>query len=239
MTMRRGATRQAFTLLEILVAITIMGILAASLYASLRTVFTGRDRALAALGPARAAGLAVSLVKGDVESALPPAGVLAGAFTGVDARNDAGRDADSLLFYSVSGMPDGVTPSADVRMIEIAAVFQGEEEEGVLVRRTTRNLLSPVLLTPEEEVLCRRVLSLNLRYYDGSAWQDLWDAAAQNNTLPRAVEMTLELRPEESRARLGAKGTAEGGYRVTTVFALRCVSAQSEGTRVLGLGEAP
>ena len=42
-------------------------------------------------------------------------------------------------------------------------------------------------------MLCRGVTAFNLRYFDGSQWQQGWDSTAQNNELPAAVEVTLTL----------------------------------------------
>jgi hypothetical protein len=37
------------------------------------------------------------------------------------------------------------------------------------------------------------VRSFNLRYFDGSTWQDSWDSTQLDNMCPTAVEVTLEL----------------------------------------------
>ncbi len=238
--MRRATDRQAFTLLEMLVAITIMGILAASLYGSLRTVFKGRDRAEAALAPMRATTIAMGMMRTDVESAMPPTGILAGAFNGVDVKGDSGRDADSMSFYSCANSPDGVTPAGDIRLVEFALTTAENETDGTLVRRITTNLLSPNVVTPVEEVLCRGVLSFNLRYYDGTTWQDSWDAASHSNTLPLAVEATLEIRPPAGASAAVTASTTTttmltgaSGYRSTAIFAIMCAQAGTDSTQVI------
>jgi len=62
-----------------------------------------------------------------------------------------------------------------------------------LVRRVTTNLLSPRAVDPEEQVLCRKVKSLNLRYFDGDNWLDEWDSAADANSLPLAMEIDIQV----------------------------------------------
>jgi hypothetical protein len=86
--------------------------------------------------------------------------------------------------------------------------------EHVLVRRVEGNLLSPVLLLPDDEVLCRNVGSFNLRFYDGTLWWDSWDAVIESNELPVAVEVTLELEP--------ADGSAKDWRRFVRVIPLSC-----------------
>jgi hypothetical protein len=62
-----------------------------------------------------------------------------------------------------------------------------------LVRKVTSNLLSPKAIDPDEQVLCRNVVSLNLRYFDGTRWVDEWDSIEDSNSLPRAVEIDIEV----------------------------------------------
>ena len=81
--MRHG--RAGFTLLEILLAMAMMSVLAGSLYTSLHIAFQARESSQAALSPVRAGQVATDLIRRDLESALPPRGILAGIFYGADA----------------------------------------------------------------------------------------------------------------------------------------------------------
>jgi uncharacterized membrane protein YgcG len=62
-----------------------------------------------------------------------------------------------------------------------------------LVREVTTNLLAPKEVEPEEQILCRDVTSLNFRYYDGDGWVDDWDSTEDANSLPKAVEVEIEV----------------------------------------------
>jgi prepilin-type N-terminal cleavage/methylation domain-containing protein len=103
MTRRRPAPPRGFTLLELLCATAIMAMLALSLYASMRIGFRARDRALAAVGPARSAEVAMDLVRRDLESALPPRGLMAGSFFGSAGTEMAGTS--QVYFYGVASPP--------------------------------------------------------------------------------------------------------------------------------------
>lgn len=220
------APRRAFTLLEMLVALGLMGLLGTALYASLHTGLRAQRSATAAVDPVRSVALALGLLGRDLGSALPPAGVLAGAFVGQDGTDAATQKAaDTLAWYGAVRQPkEGET---DVAKIETAVTSLEDTAERVLVRRETRNLLAPTEQTPEEEVLCRKVISLNLRYFDGSSWLDAWDSTAQGDVLPLAVEATLEI---ERAPRSGAEAST---YQLTRVFSLPCarIAAEDE-TRV-------
>ena len=207
-----------------LVAMALMSVLAMSLYGSLHIAFKARRSAVAVLGPVRAAQVAVELVGEDIKSALAPTGVLAGEFLGEDDTGDLGRDADTLLLYSSANCPREDEIASDTRKIELGLTSPSDGEEMMLVRNITTNLLSPTVLEPREEILCRNVLAFNLRYFDGTDWQDSWDSSSLGNILPDAVEVTLEVqRPSSNQA------DAEG-YSFQRVFLIPCSgSAEEEG----------
>lgn len=226
----RGADRRGFTLLEMLVALAMMSVLAASLYASLHIGFRARERAEAALEPVRAVGLAMELLRRDIASALPPTGVLAGAMLGEDRTADLSRgDTDSLVFHTASG--DADEHVCDVRKVEFA-VTESDDGAGpyALVRRVTTNLLAPEAPAPDEEVLCRSVRAFNLRYFDGADWLDSWDSSQQGNALPVAVEVTVVV------GRWHTTGDEATDYEQVRVFASPCYQPPDErqgGTRVV------
>jgi type II secretion system protein J len=223
---RRGNRRAGFTLLEMLLALTLMSILAGSLYASLYVAFRARDAALLALGPVENLSLALDRAARDLQSVLPLSGLLAGQFVGQDLLDDAGRDADVLTFNSSSHNPDPAAPGSDVAMVELTVASLEDGTGQALVRRITSNLLAPEVVEPAEEVLCRRVRSFNVTYFDGSGWLDSWDSAAQDNALPLAVELTVEL------VRSTPADSDEGGLLLSRVVQLPCAVAP-EGTQVI------
>ena len=232
---RIARKRSAFTLLEMLVALVLMSVLAASLYASLHAAFKARDRAHSAVGAMRSATLTMELLRRDIESALPPTGILAGSFLGQDAADGSlGIDADTLEWHASLGKP--AENGCDVVRLELAILPEsqagvapdGTSGHRVLVRRVTANLLAPQLPEPVEEILCRRVRSFNLRYFGGSSWLDSWDAAANDNALPVAIEVALSIeRPDRVQ-------DAENDCELTRVFLLPCSRpATDEGTRII------
>jgi len=88
-----------------------------------------------------------------------------------------------------------------------------------LVRKVIPNLLSPQAPNPDVEVICRGVGGFNLRYYDGTQWNDTWDSTQQQNVLPNAVEVTLTLdRPN------GPIVNADGShaFRFTHIIPMPC-----------------
>ena len=94
-----------------------------------------------------------------------------------------------------------------------------------LVRRITTNLLSPRVIEPEEQVLCRNVKSLNLRYFDGDSWLEEWDSTADANSLPLAMEIDIQVLYNTN-----GSNKEPQTRRLTQSFAIPCGGAAQEDT---------
>jgi len=224
---RNPRLRRAFTLLELLVAMVLMVVVASCLYTALYTGFRAYRSARSAVEPTLAAINAIELLKEDLDGVLPPGSALAGAFIGTDSAGAKGADADSVEFYTTHIYTDANELAGGLGKIEMLLETDPNTKDGsyLLVRRLTTNLLAPRDVQPEEQVLCREVLSLNLRYYDGTGWVDGWDSTADSNSLPLAVEVDLQI------AHGGKNGLQEPQKRrLIQSFALPCQTPAQEQT---------
>jgi general secretion pathway protein J len=219
MTRSRGRQSRGFTLLELILAMTITCMLGMTLYATLRTAFRAQTSATDSVEALRSAQIAFQLMGRDISSALPPTGILAGPFYGIPL--GSGSDlSDTVEFYAITG---GVSDDADptradgMRRIDLT-LDNGPDGTRCLMRRVQRNLTAMEEFPPDQEILCRNVASFTCRYFDGMSWQDSWDSTAENDTLPLAVELTLELAPTGRNPR---------GYRLTRTFMLPCSVASN------------
>jgi len=212
---------KGFTLMEMLVAMTLMVAAAACLYSSLYTAFRARRSAEYALNPTLTAWRAIELLKQDLCGALPPTGILAGGFVGADGQDGKGYDNDSIVLHTTYVHTLDDTLSDGISMVEL--VMEEDAESWRLVRRVSGNLLSPRAIEATTQVLCRGVRSLNIRYWDGFSWRDEWDSAAYDDTLPAAIELDLQLECRQH-------GAAEPAVRrLTAGFPLPCgVSVRQE-----------
>jgi len=191
---RGPATARAFTLLELLVALAVVAIVLGALFASLRIAFRAKSSTEEAVEPMQRAQIALSFLRRDLESALPPSGVLASLFQG----SPADQDNSDLLFDAAVDAPPQATMQTDIRQIEYLVLTEGSDR--LLVRRVTSNLLAPIVPDPDDEVVCRGVVNFSLQYYDGSNWNDTWDSTQQQNALPAAVQISLDLQPATQTA---------------------------------------
>lgn len=231
-----GWRREAagFTLLELLVAMVLMVVVGSSLYTALHTGFRAHRSALLAVEPTLQAINAIELLKQDIRGVLPPGDGLVGPFIGADARGLRGVDLDSLEFYTTSIYAPGDMVSGGVGRIELLLDEDEDYRHPVytyyrLVRRVTTNLLAPRVVEPEEQVLCRRVLSLNFRYFDGTTWVDFWDST-EDNRLPQAVEIDIRVAHGDRYDRnLRNRNTEPETRRLVQSFIIPCEASAAQG----------
>jgi len=158
----------------------------------------------------------------DLESAVVPKGILAGLFLGEDATGAAGLPADALMLHSTAPGAAETEGAGDIRMVELACE-PAEDGEGMnLVRRVSLRLLAPRVEEAPTEVLCRDVRLFDLKYHDGTEWQDAWDSSTRGNALPVAVQVTLELVAED-----GADA-GRAGYSVCRAFRIPCATVPED-----------
>ncbi len=224
-------------MLELLVAMSLMVVVASCLYTALYTGFRAYRSAQAAVDPTSTAINVIELLKQDIRGVLPPGSHLAGAFIGTDSAGLKGVDTDSLEFYTTHVYVDDTlltgstattttnTPLVGgIGKINLILEEDSETKDGtfLLLREVTTNLLAPKEVQPEEQILCRSVASLNFRYFDGSNWLDEWDSTADANSLPLAVEIDLEI------ARKDKHNPEIQKRRLCQSFALPCKSTATD-----------
>ncbi|MDT8303152.1 MAG: type II secretion system protein GspJ [Sedimentisphaerales bacterium] len=219
---------KAVTMLELLVAMVLMVVIASCLYTALYTGFRAKRSAMSAVEPTSLAINAIELIKQDTYGVLPLGGTLAGSFLGNDSLGVNGVQADSLEFYTTQIYSENDHPVGGLGKIELVLEEDTDydRENYRLVRRITTNLLSPRGIDPDEQVLCRNVKSLNLRYFDGDKWLDDWDSTADANSLPLAMEIDIQVL-------YNTNGSNKESHvrRLTQSFAIPCGGAAQEETQ--------
>ena len=196
----RPGLPRGFTMIELLVALAMVAIVAASLTSALWSAYHETRQAQAVVAPSDQVSIALEYICDDVQNAyITPniataAAPLATDFEGTQAQDTRGHEADDLQFYSTAESPQHVDANGEVKHIEYTVEQPVGGNDYVLVRRVIRNLLPPsVQPAPDEEIICRGVNSFTIQYYDGSNWNSTWDSTAENNELPAAVQVILEL----------------------------------------------
>jgi general secretion pathway protein J len=177
---------RGFTLLEILLAVAILGIMMAAVSLSLSGTFRLRDAIQDNGGRDRMARTSLGLLADELTLGRQLPG---SSWVGKDGLVD-GRPADLLSFVSaghIRSQPDA--PESDLARVLYT------RRGGSLMRFALPNPYLTDLQKTEQTELATGVTALNIRYYDAklALWLDEWDSAKKEG-LPAAIliELTLE-----------------------------------------------
>ena len=211
--------RRGFTLLEVLLATALSSIVAVAVGQVVSVMNTTQKR-VRDRGDRRALLAAVERrVATDIAAVVPPAGIYAAGLIGENEVGTTGGEAllDPQLVRSIDVLPGEDPPPVDERDQLTLAVLPGsaafgEElplgegalwhvvyridddpatDERGLVREVQRIRDQPAGIDPPPvEELCREVVAMDLAFFDGEVWAEVWDSGA-SDTLPTAVQVKL------------------------------------------------
>ena len=177
-------------MLEVLIAVVLLGILSAALYGSYFGVLRARDRAASGMESRRELGATLDLIRREVSSAQ---------FNRTDKR----------LRFVVEDRDNFGTPSSTLELTPLVPTAgQNRKESGIvtvayriaeknkkrILTRQERDLFSEedtVLAYPQME----QITGFLVECYDGSKWVKSWDSAI-NGTLPKGVRVTVQIEDE-------------------------------------------
>jgi prepilin-type N-terminal cleavage/methylation domain-containing protein len=199
--------RRGFTLIEVLLAVVLSGVIAAAVFG---TLAAGRDasRRGEILGELdRIARQALDRIVADVRFACKPSDLYDTGFVGTHAGEEP-EARDTLDFVTAAVVPDPArfgpvdAPDADrPRVIDLARVVyaidvDGSTPESGLVRSV--QFILPVVTVQTDRDFDRleiapEVVGLRFRYLGGASWSDTWDSR-QSALLPQMVEIGVTVR---------------------------------------------
>ena len=181
------SANRGFTLLEILIAVVLLGILSAALYGSYFTVLRARERAAEGMEARRELGSTLDLIRREFAAAKFEPTDKRLRFV-VEDRDNFGKPASSLEMTTL-------TPSSG----------QGRKESGIsavryrLVEKDKRYILTRreqdiFFESPDAKEFpqMERISDFLVECYDGSKWVRSWDTAL-NNTLPKGLRVTVHV----------------------------------------------
>ncbi|TNF46944.1 prepilin-type N-terminal cleavage/methylation domain-containing protein, partial [bacterium] len=186
-----------FTLLEVLIAITILALMAGIIF-SVVLGSTRRSRALEGEMELRqTAGSVLNLIAEDLKGAY----VYPGSVPFLLGRDTFNRDnpADGIDLVTTAVLPvNPMTVSSDLAEVGYTIIHEADNEIGTLFRREQTPPEEPEDDGGETFELTDRVLSLNIRYFDGEDWNDDWDSRDtdhENMTgkIPSEIEIEITL----------------------------------------------
>lgn len=188
------SARRAFTLIEVMLALTVSAIVLAAIGGVFFSAMRLRDRTSAMLDETVPLYQALAIIRRDFQGALPPSSSalvpIAGDFK--TDPNNAGR----IQFYTTSGTLNENDPWGDVQQVvyELRDSSDAQRRGKDLYRTVSRNVLSTSAEQPTSETpLLGNVQSLEFECYDGGNWLPSWDTSISETNLPVAVRVKVRL----------------------------------------------
>lgn len=190
---------RAFTLMEVILALGVSAIVLAAIGGVFFSALRLRERTVALLDQSAPLHQALTILRRDLQGALPPGGVLAGNFLSGPAGGSGAALNFSLQFSTATGVIGQNEPWGDVQEVtyelrdpEVRTTGRGKD----LVRSYSRNLLTS-MVEFQDQVLLENVESIEFACYDGSTWRDSWDTSLSDTNLPAGVRVRLLLATDE------------------------------------------
>ena len=186
-----------FTLLEVILAVAMTAIVTTALFTTMSGAFNTRRQAEDHLSGRDSARAVMHILRDDLQCVPPVGGRISGIFMGEDASGMNSSDADALTYITANPKLKSAQDLADLRGVELRLLKSSDDPDYyVLGRMITGNLLATITPEPELQVLARRVVSMNIEYFDGNDWLNEWDSIERDNTLPAAIEVVLVTAPK-------------------------------------------
>jgi general secretion pathway protein J len=184
----RGSEK-GFTLIEILLAVSLVAMMATLVFGSLFLTTSAIDTA-------RLNSANEQIVRSTFRVMADELSVgenkEAGPWMGINGQQD-GQPADSVAFITM-GQFRGAESAQDTELVRIVYTREGDR----LLRFVRRNIYGLTDESVEQVELANKVKAFNVRYYDSKSnlWLDEWDGGRQG--LPKAVLIELTLLQEKA-----------------------------------------
>ena len=197
--MRPSPPTAAFTLLELLIAVSIFAVVLAAITTVFYSAMRLRNKTAARFDELLPIHHAVTVIQRDLSGLVAPGGTFSSSFKTAALSGGQGEQ-NATVFCTATAPVDDTSPFAELQKISYyldgnAGPTGGRE----LIRAVTRNLLPPTTTDSDKQLLLNNVRTLAFTYYNGSTWSDTWDTTTQTN-LPRAIKVQLSVAaPDEDR----------------------------------------
>ena len=198
----RQTPEGGFTLVEVLLAVSLVAMMATLLFGSLYVTTSAIDAA-------RANSANEQIVRSTLRVMIDELSVGVTRDTnpwmGINGQQ-SGQPADSVAFLTM-GQFRGAESVKDTELVRIVYTREGDR----LLRFVRKNLYGLTDESVEQVELANKVKAFNVRYYDGKAnlWVDEWDGRGRSVT-PKALLIELTLLQENAELQTVRQWVAVG-----------------------------
>jgi general secretion pathway protein J len=185
-------SKKGFTLLEVLIALTLLVILSGALYGTYFSLMRGRDMAVEKMENRRELSVTLDQLRRELSASFYSAQNKRSHFV-VEDRDYFGKPASTLDFTAMASPRSDNLRASD----QVQVIYRGVEKEKTLsLARQEKDLFITTEPLPYPQM--RELEGFLVECYDGGKWVRTWDTAASlNNRLPTAVRVTLSVKEGE------------------------------------------
>ncbi|HEY6084718.1 MAG TPA: type II secretion system protein [Nitrospira sp.] len=193
MSSHRPHSERGFTLVELLLAVSLVAVIAAIVFGSLYLSTIAIDRARADAADEQMVRSTLAVMAQELALSVKTS---AAPWLGINAQQD-GQPADTVAFLSV-GQFRGMETALETETVRIVYT----RYENRLLRLVRRNLYGSTDESIDRMDLAAQVKGFNIRYYDrtSNVWSDEWDGRVRPGT-PSAVLIELMLGQDDADLR--------------------------------------
>ena len=195
--LRMSRAHRGFTLIELMLAVAILGLIMAMLTGAFHAIAAGKVQAESRLGVDRTARAILWQMSNEIRGAVQTPLIASHVLIVGQARARSGTPVDSI---TVSTLDPGHRPTLEDFGSEDVISYTSTPNRNrpgwsLLTRTRLSGLLSNTAgrNATSSTVLADNVLSLHMRYFDGTKWTESWDSESlpPGRALPLAVSIDL------------------------------------------------
>lgn len=179
---------KGFTLLEILIAMLLLGILTTVLYSSYFTVVKARNRITEGAETRRELANTLDLIRREISSAVYSRDDNRLLFI-VDDRDNFGKPASKLEFTTLAPPSNATRHESGLINVQYRML---EKDKRLILTRHEQDLHFSSLKLPSYPQM-EQINSFLVECYDGSKWVKSWDARGLNYRLPTILRITIQV----------------------------------------------
>jgi general secretion pathway protein J len=195
-------SEDGFTLIEVLLAVSLVAMMATLVFGSLYVTTSAIEAARASSANEQIVRSALRVMTDELSVGVS---LTSGPWMGINGQQD-GQPADSIAFLTM-GQFRGAESTKDTELVRIVYTREGER----LLRFVRRNLYGLTDESVEQVELASKVKSFNVRFYDSknNLWVDEWDGRGRSGT-PKALLIELTLLQENAEPQTVRQWVAVG-----------------------------
>ncbi len=197
---------EAFTLVEVLIAVMVSAILLAAVNGVFYGAMRLREKTTRAIEKSLPIQQAVSIIRRDLLGIVVPGGRLTGTLKTAAVSTGTSTGFGTPLgaeFYTSTGLPSAYGPWGDVQKVVYTLRSSTNQTRSAgmdLVRSVTRNLLANVQEQTEEQWLLGDVRTVEFLFYTGTEWRSDWDSTTEEKALPRGIKVQILLAADDAQS---------------------------------------